>query len=120
MADRNDQDPNGYMAETMPANNPQPEVTEDDREAVAAFHKQSLKALLETTDAEIDAGINRSHALLCQAFARHRIAAERRVLEEAARVASIPGDMARIDGEIRKCSYAIAAAIRAMKEEPKV
>lgn len=59
----------------------QPEVTEEDREAVAAFHKQSFKALLGTTDAEIDAGINRAHTLLCQAFAAHRIAAERAAIE---------------------------------------
>lgn len=126
------------MTPPMTANNPkQPEVTEEDREAVAAFHKQSFKALLETTDAEIDAGINRAHTLLCQAFARHRIAAERatreRVLEEAARKAehscydyantiepSINDDGSKAFGfGFDYACEVIAAAIRAL-QEPKV
>lgn len=53
------------------------EVTQADREAVAEFHRQSFKTLFTTTDADIDAGINRSYELLCQAFARHRQSAER-------------------------------------------
>lgn len=53
------------------------EVTQADRDAVAEFHRQSFKTLFTTTDADIDAGINRSYELLCQAFARHRQQAER-------------------------------------------
>lgn len=53
------------------------EVLQEDRDAVAAFHKASIDCLLNTTDADIDAGVNRAHGLLCEAFARHRIAATR-------------------------------------------
>jgi len=53
--------------------NPAAVVEQVDIDAVASFHKQSFKALFETTDEEIDADINRAHALLCQAFARHRL-----------------------------------------------
>ena len=53
------------------------EVTQADRDAVAEFHRQSLKALFTTTDDDINAGINRAHEMLCQAFARHRQSAER-------------------------------------------
>lgn len=49
-------------------------VTQADRAAVAEFHRQSFEALFATTDADIDEGINRAHDLLCQAFARHRLA----------------------------------------------
>ena len=50
-------------------------VTDADRDAVAAFHKASFDCLFNTTGAEIDAGINRAHDLLVQAFAAHREAA---------------------------------------------
>lgn len=99
MADRNEQDPNGYMAETMPANNPKPEVTQADLAAVAR-----LPFAFTTDQMQLD---------LIKAFSEHRIAAERatreRVLEEAARA---------IENRWR-FSKASAAVIRAMKEEPK-
>ncbi len=50
-------------------------ITEAARDAVQAYHRASLDCLLNTTDEEIDAGINRAHALLCQAFANHAAAA---------------------------------------------
>lgn len=52
------------------------EVVQADIDAVAAFHKASFRCLFETTDEDIDAGINRAHTLLCEAFARHRLSAE--------------------------------------------
>ena len=55
-------------------------VSQADERAVAEFHRQSFETLFATTDADIDAGINRAHTLLCQAFARHRHQAERETL----------------------------------------
>lgn len=55
-------------------------VSQADERAVAEFHRQSFETLFATTDADIDAGINRAHKLLCQAFARHRHQAERETL----------------------------------------
>jgi hypothetical protein len=60
------------------------EVTQKDRDAVDEFHRQSFKALFET---DYEDGINRAHALLCQAFARHRTQALADAAAEAEPVA---------------------------------
>ncbi len=45
-------------------------VTQADREAVDAFHRDSFRALFETTDEGSEDQLNRAHKLLCQAFAQ--------------------------------------------------
>lgn len=55
-------------------------VTQADREAVDAFHRDSFRALFETTDEGSEDQLNRAHKLLCQAFAHHRHQAERETL----------------------------------------
>lgn len=52
-------------------------ITQADRDAVYAFHRDSFRALFETTDEGSEDQLNRAHKLLCQAFARHRQSAER-------------------------------------------
>jgi len=111
----------------MPANNPkQPEVTEEDRELF-----KRLAELSSDLAGRVDRGL--AFTAEVEDIARHRIAAERaterRVLEEAARVAehrhqhwrmphpddAKPGEVCC---DVTACAD-IAAAIRAMKEEPK-
>ena len=132
MADRNNQDPNGYMAETMPANNPKPEVTDADREAAAEYMCAVVKSMPNLAQK-----MKENPSALARAMRDHRIAAERatreRVLEEAARKAehscydyantiepSINDDGSKAFGfGFDYACEVIAAAIRAMKEEPK-
>lgn len=54
------------------------EVTQEDREAVRAFHAKALGLSISG---------NEANRLLAEAFARHRIAAENAALERAAKVA---------------------------------
>ena len=54
------------------------EVTQEDREAVRAFHAKALGLAISG---------NEANRLLAEAFARHRIAAENAALERAAKVA---------------------------------
>ena len=89
----------------MPINNPkQPEVTEEDEKVWLNIIACSV------TDPK------RSHRML----ARHRIATRERVLEEAARVAVKLADNHSYKGiSWMSGCLDVAAAIRAMKEEPK-
>lgn len=81
-------------------------VIQADERAVAEFHRQSFKTLFATTDADIDAGINRAHTLLCQAFARHRHQAERETMARMERFIEgfckslEMGDFANVEGAL--------------------
>jgi hypothetical protein len=102
-------------------------VTQEDRQAVAAFFRDGR------TSIAVKFRLGAEPEPLLEAFARHRAQARKQALEEAAKVAGIyagdhglrpaPGwtdeqkdwwETGRTDG-----AMAIAAAIRAIKEEPK-
>jgi len=117
MADRNNQDPNGYMAETMPANNPKPEVTDADREAAAEYMCAVVKSMPNLAQK-----MKENPSALARAMRDHRIAAEHatraKALEEAARkLVAIQEALSLRDYEAARIMT--DRLIRAMKEEPK-
>ena len=77
------------------------EVTQADRDAVDAFHRDSFRALFETTDWDCEDQLNRAHKLLCQAFARHRQSAR--------------GEVGRLREALRACRRAVSGG----KDEPR-
>lgn len=78
------------------------EIKQCDREAVNAFHKESLNLLLNGKP-----DVTGAYDLLCQAFARHRIAAEQRKSEPSGDVAKMREALrpfARLADEIEQLS----------------
>ena len=60
-----------------------PDVSDADRKAVAAFQAASFEALFRNSG-PAKPSVNEAHKLLAQAFAQHRLTAERDALERAA------------------------------------
>lgn len=80
-------------------------VTQADREAVDAFHRDSFRALFETTDEGSEDQLNRAHKLLCQAFAHHRQQAERAFEERERKLREALKEISELHGEINPCNY---------------